>query len=89
MKSGIIDKNDIEVKEGDVICIPYVDPVGNIYPDDVDKEHTVVFKYGCFGVQTLIGFVPLFNMMKTKSGKYISNVGNITVYTEEYHFWVK
>lgn len=74
MKSGIIDKNKIEVKEGDIICIPYVDFVGNIYPDDIDKEHTVVFKYGCFGVQTLIGFVPLFNMMKLEEGDYIPNV---------------
>lgn len=88
MKSNIFDKNGKEVKVGDTIAFPYIDPMGKI-TDDVDFTRKVVFKYGCFGYETQTSFVPLIEWMKIRHGEYVPNCGNKTIYTEEYLFWVE
>ena len=87
IKSGIIDKNGIEVKIGDTIVLPYVDPMGDISETEGTKA-IVVFEHGCFGYYDETHFNPLFIWQRQVKGEYISNEGNRVVYTGEYPFWV-
>ena len=88
MKSGIIDKNGIEIKEGDTICLPYITPMGEL-TEEVDKEREVVFRFGCFGYWNETYFVPLIDWMTKETGDYVPNQGNKIVYTDNYLCWVK
>lgn len=86
--SKIIDKNGIEVKEGDRIQFYYIDPMGKINYDVLGDIETVEFKYGAFGYQTPIKFVPLFYWVGEQDGKYIPNQGTERIYTNKYPFYV-
>ena len=88
MKSNIFDKTGIEVKIGDDIIFAYVNPYGQITEERDEERYKVVFEFGCFGVYDNVKFMPLFQYMETKSGEYISNCGNKTIYTNKYHFWI-
>ncbi len=87
MKSNIFDKNGVEVKIGDTLVFPYIDPKGKIYNDE-DFRVTVIFKYGCFGYESITRFIALMEWMEQEVGDYVSNCGNKTIYTEKYPFWV-
>lgn len=87
MESGIFDKNGIEIKVGDVLIFPYITPCGQP-TNDVNFKSVVVYKYGCFGIEDDIKFVPLFEWMEKAVGEYISNRGNKVIYTNRYLFWV-
>ncbi len=87
MKSGIIDKNGIEVKVGDTLVLPYVDPMGRLTYEPDDKVK-VVFEHGCFGYYFGTRFNTLFEWQKTEKGEYIPNEGNKVIYTGKYPFWV-
>ena len=87
MKSGIIDKNGIEVEVGNWLAIPYIDPMGRLTEEE-DYRVMVKFKYGCFGFYNNLVFVPLFEYQKTERGDYIPNEGTKVLYLEEYLFWV-
>ena len=84
--SQIKDHEGQEIKVGDTIGLFYVDPVGNLHKDSIDRQYVVEFKYGTFGIQTRICFVPLMEFMTAKSGDYVPNYGNKMVYTEKYNF---
>lgn len=87
MKSGIKDKNGVEVLLGHYIAVPYINPFG-VLEDDEDFRAQVVYAYGCFGFYTDIRFVPLFELQRKREGRYIPNAGNVEEYTEQYFFWV-
>ena len=87
MKSGIIDKNGIEIKVGDTLVLPYIDPMGAL-TEEPDCKVKVVFEHGCFGYYTTTRFEPLINWQKTEAGEYISNAGIKRVYTGQYPFWI-
>ncbi len=89
MKSGIFDKNGIEVKEGDTLIFPYITPMGDVCEDDPNFEAEVKFKHGCFGYETKTNFIPLVEWSKKKSGEYVPNCGNKTIILDEYLFWIK
>lgn len=88
MKSGIFDKNGIEVREGDVLVFPYIDPAGEL-TDEPNFEATVRFKHGCFGYDTETGFIPLMHWSKKEEGEYVPNCGNRVIILDEYPFWIK
>lgn len=87
MNSGIFDKNGKEVKVGDTLVFPYIDPMGRLH-DTEDFRKVVVFKYGCYGFESQTMFIPLMEWMETKQGDYVPNCGNKIVYTEKYPFWI-
>ena len=89
MKSGILDKNRKEVKKGDILIFPYVTPNGYIEnTNEEDFRALVLFKHGCFGIETKTEFVPLMEWMDRQLGDYIPNCGNKVVYLETYPFWI-
>jgi hypothetical protein len=87
MKSGIIDKNGTEIKLGDTLVIPYIDPMGTL-TEEADYKVKVVFEHGCFGYYTKTRFKPLFEWQQTEPGTYIPNAGIQRIYTRKYPFWV-
>ena len=87
LKSGIKDKNGVEVKVGDIIAIPYTTPFGEL-TNEIDERHEVVFARGCFGYFDETDFVPLFMWERAEEGEYIPNQGNRMIYTGEHMFWV-
>lgn len=87
MKSNIFDKNGIEVKAGDTLVFPYVDPMGGVHEEEGFRA-VVQFKYGCFGFENYTRFIPLMDWMITEKGEYIPNSGNKIIYTEKYPFWI-
>ena len=87
MKSGIIDKNGIEIKAGDTLVLPYVDPMGRLTEEEGTRV-IIVFEHGCFGYYDQTSFNPLFSWQRQVSGEYIPNEGNKVIYTGEYPFWV-
>ena len=90
MKSGIFDKNGIEVKLGDILVFPYITAMGDICCEDTPNfEAKVEFKHGCFGYETETAFIPLMKWSKTMVGEYVPNHGNKTIILDEYLFWVK
>ena len=88
MKSGILDATGIEIKIGDTLVFPYIDPMGGTHKDTPDFKAIVEFKHGCFGYQTKTRFVPLMDWSERKSGDYIPNEGNEEIITDKYLFWI-
>ena len=88
MRSGIYDKNGIEVQEGDTLVFPYVDLKGRICKNQIDFTAKVEFKHGCFGYERATGFTPLMEWSNTKEGDYIPNKGNKFIILDEYPFWI-
>lgn len=89
IKSGIFDKNGKEVKIGDTLILPYVDPMGGLHEDISNEEVIVQFKHGCFGYETVIDFIPLMNWSKKKTGEYVCNRGNKIIILDKYVFQIK
>jgi hypothetical protein len=87
MESGILDKNGKEIKEGDSVAFPYIDPLGNVC-DDVDFVATVIFKHGCFGYDRPNRFVPLLDWSIKAEGEYVPNMGVKEIISDKYLFWV-
>lgn len=85
MKSGIQDKDGKEIKAGDKIGLFYVDPMGKMH-GEIDSVKEVIFKHGCYGYLTHTRFVPLLNWATVKTGKYISNEGNIEIISDRFNF---
>ena len=88
MKSGIYDFNGNEVKAGDVLVFPYIDPMGKLHQDHPNFEATVVFEHGAFGFYNP-NFTPLFEWCKTEVGEYIPNYGNKETITDVGYFTIK
>lgn len=79
--SGIKDKHDKLIYEGDIITRLYVTPTGELTKDlDTDFVYEVKFKYGAFGVETKTKFIPLQEFLITSEGEYIPNAGNKVIY---------
>tara|TARA_R110000851_G_scaffold148589_1_gene288905 strand:+ start:233 stop:505 length:273 start_codon:yes stop_codon:yes gene_type:complete len=87
MKSGIKDKNGVEVKEKDIIALPYITPHGTITEDE-DQRVVVVYEHGCFGYYDKVRFNTLMDWQKTEEGEYVPNAGEKTIYTGKYYFWI-
>jgi len=86
MRSLIFDINNKEVKEGDTLSIPYIDPVNNLHVDTEDFQVVVIFKHGCFGYNGNLRFVPLFEWSEIRKGDYIPNWGTEEIITDNYLF---
>jgi len=87
MNSRIFDKNGIEIKEGDNVRLPYIDPGGNVHLNQGSIVKTI-FKYGCFGYESKTRFVPFLEFLDYENGDYVPNAGNRRVYIEDFPLYV-
>ena len=89
MKTGLIDLNGTEIKLGDKFRFVYIDPLGKVYKDDLDDGlYEIDFDHGAVVANYIEGHGVeaenprlLRNWIETEEGRYISNYGNLTVFT--------
>jgi hypothetical protein len=81
--SGWMDKEGKEVYEGDIVGIPYVDPMGRVHPDDIEEKSTVVFSKGVFGVDIRNEMTPLILWGQVSEEIYIANYGYKKIYSDK------
>ena len=82
--TGLLDKNGKEIWEGDIVGIPYVNPMGGI-DDEWSYKAKVFFNYGCFWLEYFDkGEFPvpqeILSWVKRTKGDYISNYGNPVIF---------
>lgn len=80
--TGLLDRNGKEIWEGDVVSIPYIDPLGGLHVETEDGRAKVGFENGQF-VLYRVEPQPLIGWCKKEKGEYVPNYGNKTIISNE------
>lgn len=78
--TGLHDVNGTEIYEGDIVEVPYVDPMGGLHEDTPDYTTDVIFGRGSFLVHSShlrAERCTIDNCIESSEGPYVSNYGNI------------
>jgi uncharacterized phage protein (TIGR01671 family) len=77
--TGLVDFDGTDIYEGDIVAMPYVDPMGGIhYVNDFLSD--VIFERGCFqvwGNELKPERINIENWIERTEGEYKSNYGNV------------
>lgn len=79
--TGLLDRNSKEIYEGDVVTIPYVDPMGGLHTDTPNGSSKVGFENGQFVIYRTEPQA-LVEWCKKEKGEYVSNYGNLTIVSD-------
>ena len=86
--TGLKDKNDKEIYEGDIVCTPYIDCIfGDMVNNIIDKDFkwTVVFNEGSFCVENEDRMVYLYSFTQNGNVEVIGNLYENPNLLEEPH----
>ena len=82
--SGLQSFDNEDIYEGMVVSVPYIDPSGKLHQSEEDFKAIVVFKNGRFELERKeIDNHSLSDFIRTETGKYVPNYGNITIYSKQ------
>lgn len=83
--TGLKDKKGKEVWEGDIVGVPYVNPMGGVDNDyDPEKVFPVIFEHGEFALKRPEFNQPLSDWLKKETGEYIPNFGDRKIITDKF-----
>lgn len=84
-KIGVKDRNGVEVRVGDMVKLPHVDPKGREnWDSDFYSEALVVYKHACYMLEIKKGYgysehIKVFDWLEKEDGEYVPNYGTKTI----------
>ena len=85
INNGLKDKKKVEMYEGDIVGVPYVDPMGGIEDEyDPNEVYPIVFENGEFALKRYEFNQSLLDWLEKEEGEYICNWGNRTIITDKF-----